>query len=104
GGPLGAMAPLIGEMRGIETVLITYVDDGGKHSVKIGDAVDIEVQDFVSAISATGAPVTVSGVGFPNDTLTAGHATRCSVNAFGLAWPDNTGKNAFSSPFSWEAA
>jgi hypothetical protein len=104
GGPLGALAPLIGEMLGMEAAPITFVDDGDRHSVRIGDAVDIEVQDFVSPFGATGAPVSVSNVGFPNDTLTAGRGTRCRVNAFGLAWPDNTGKNSFSSSFSWEAA
>jgi hypothetical protein len=102
GGPMAALTGLIGEMVGMETVPISYVDDGLRHSVKVGDAVDLEVEDFVSAFSATGAPITVSGVGFPNDTLTAGRATRCDVNAFGMSW-SNVGKNSFSSSFSWAA-
>ena len=103
GGPMGAASALIGEQIGMEVVPITYEDDGLQHRVKIGDAIDLEVQDFVSGFSATGAPVTVSSVGFPNDTLVAGHATRCEVNAFGMHWA-NVGKNSFSSPFAWEAA
>jgi hypothetical protein len=100
GGMPAALAGLMGEMLGMESAPIEYVDDGLRHSVRIGDAVEIEVQDFVSAFSATGGPVTVTGVGFPNDTLTAGKATTARVDAFGLQW-SNEGKNSFSSPFSW---
>jgi hypothetical protein len=100
GGMPAAVAGMMGEVLGMESAPIEFVDDGQKHRVKIGDAIEIEVEDFVSPFSATGAPVTVSGVGFPNDTLTAGRATRARVDAFGLQW-SNDGKNSFSSSFSW---
>ncbi len=102
GGTPAALVPLIGEMLGMETAAIDYADDGNRHRVRIGDAIELEVEDFVSAFSATGDPVKVSGVGFPNDTLTAGRATTSRVNAFGLEW-SNVGKNSFSSPFTWAA-
>jgi hypothetical protein len=102
GGMPAALAPLIGEMLGVQSASIEYSDDGTRHSVRIGDAVEIVVQDFVSAFSATGDPVRVTGVGFPNDTLSAGRATTSRVDAFGLAW-SNVGKNSFSSPFNWSA-
>ncbi|MEU9211303.1 DUF1326 domain-containing protein [Streptomyces sp. NPDC048415] len=100
GGPMEGLAPLIGEMLGTETARIDYSDDGRSHRVKIGDAIDIAVEDFVSPLDSTGKGVRVSGIGFPADTLAAGTATRSRVNAFGLTW-DNEGKNAFSAPFAW---
>jgi hypothetical protein len=87
-------------MLGLEVAPIEYVDDGRRHSVRIGDAIDMAVEDFVSPLDTTGAGVRVSGVGFPADTLSAGMATASRVNAFGLEW-DNEGKNAFSAPFAW---
>ncbi|MFF3074001.1 DUF1326 domain-containing protein [Kitasatospora sp. NPDC057904] len=102
GGPMEALGPLVGEMLGLEVARIDYADEGRSHRVRIGDAVDIEVEDFVSPLDATGKGVRVSGVGFPADTLAAGTATRSRVNAFGLEF-GNEGKNAFSAPFSWAA-
>lgn len=102
GGPMGALGPLVGEMLGLEVARIDYADDGRSHRVRIGDMVDIEVEDFVSPLDATGRGVKVSGVGFPADTLAAGTAARSRVSVFGLDFA-NEGKNAFSAPFSWAA-
>jgi hypothetical protein len=102
GGAFEALAPLISEMLGMETAPIEYSDNGGRHRVKIGDLLEMEVEDFVSQFSETGQPVKVSGVGFPNDTLTAGRAVSSRMSAFGLEFA-NEGKSSFSSPFSWSA-
>lgn len=102
GGAFEALAPLYSEMLGMETAPIEYADDGRRHRVKIGDLLEIEVEDFVSQFSGTGQPVKVSGVGFPNDTLTAGRAVGARMSAFGLEFA-NDGKNSFSAPFSWSA-
>ncbi|MDQ4503449.1 DUF1326 domain-containing protein [Sinomonas sp. ASV322] len=102
GGPLAGLAPLVSDMLGMETREISYSEDGREHRVRIGDAIDIAVEDFVSRFDSTGAGVKVSGVGFPADTLAAGRATTSTVNIFGLSW-DNTGKNSFSAPFAWSA-
>jgi hypothetical protein len=102
GGPMAGLAPLIGEMLGMQVAPIKYVDDGRHHRVSVGDELDIEVEDFVSPLDATGKGIRVSGVGFPADTLAAGRATTSRVNLLGLAW-SNEGKNAFSAPFAWSA-
>jgi hypothetical protein len=102
GGVLADLAPLIGEMLGMQTAPIEYADDGRRHRVKIGDSVDIEVEDFMSPLDATGKGVRVSGVGFPADTLACGTAVSSSLSAFGLEF-SNVGKNAHSSSFSWSA-
>ncbi|MDJ0457956.1 DUF1326 domain-containing protein [Arthrobacter sp. NQ7] len=102
GGPMEGLAPLVGEMLGMESRAIAYADDGREHSVQIDSVIKVKVEDFVSSLDSTGAGVKVSGVGFPADTLAAGHATTSTVDVFGLSW-DNTGKNSFSAPFAWSA-
>lgn len=100
GGPMAGLGPLIAENLGSHTVPIRYTDDGMRHKVSVGDAISMEVEDFVSPLDDTGRGVRVSGVGFPADTLAAGHALSGSVDVFGLKW-DTTGKNSFSAPFAW---
>ncbi|QDW29604.1 DUF1326 domain-containing protein [Arthrobacter sp. KBS0702] len=102
GGPMEGLAPLIGEMAGMESLTMAYADDGRVHRVRIGSAVDMVVEDFVSPFDATGRGVTISGVGFPADTLAAGTASTAHVEALGMTW-DNAGKNSFSAPFAWSA-
>ncbi len=102
GGPMEGLAPLIGEMAGIQSLDMAYADDGRTHSVRIGSAVDMTVEDFVSPLDPTGRGVTVSGVGFPADTLAAGTSSTSRVDVFGMTW-DNAGKNSFSAPFAWSA-
>ena len=103
GGPPGMLAPLIGEMLGVRSAPIEYVDDGRRHRVRIGDAVDIEIEDFIPPGSTTGEVSKLTGVFHPaNSTLTMAKATRSSLNAFGLSFA-NEGKNGHSAPFSWAA-
>ncbi|HKX16715.1 MAG TPA: DUF1326 domain-containing protein [bacterium] len=103
GGPMAALAPLIGEMLGVEKVPIRYEDAGRHHRVTIGNAVDIEIEDFVPPQSTTGEVSKLTGLFHPaNSTLTIARATKARVNAFGLEF-SNDGKNGHSAPFSWAA-
>ncbi len=102
GGPMAGLAPLIGEMAGMESLEMAYADDGRRHQVRIGSAVEMSVEDFVSPLDATGNGVKVSGIGFPADTLAAGRAITSNVDVFGMTW-DNVGKNSFSAPFAWSS-
>ena len=47
GGPMAGLAPLIGELLGVERAPIAVVEEGLRHSVRIGDAIDFEVEDIV---------------------------------------------------------
>jgi hypothetical protein len=99
GGPLGALAPLIGEVLGVERAPITYASDGLTHSVKIGDAMDVEVQDIVQQGSEE--PVRIQNMTMaPVPDVAVATAARASINAFGLDW-DNTGQHASTGPYSW---
>ncbi len=101
GGPMAALAGLIGEMMGIETAPIQYKEDGRQHSVKIGTAVEIEVEDLVPPQSTTGEASKITGIFHPaNSALTVAKATKSRVKAFGLEF-SNPGKNGHSAPFSW---
>ena len=50
GGPMEALGPLIGEQLGVERAAIEVQEDGLRHSVRIGDAVDFEIEDVDCAI------------------------------------------------------
>ena len=103
GGPMAGLAPLVGEMLGMEVVPIEYKDDGRRHRVKIGDAAEIEIEDFVPPGSPTGEVSKITGAFHPaNSTLTIAKATKARVKAFGLEF-SNDGQNGHSAPFSWAA-
>lgn len=102
GGPPAMLAPLFGEMLGVESATFDYADEGARHRVRIGNAVDLEVEDF-AAPGGSGVPVSVSNVPHPaNTTLTVAKATRSRAAAFGLELAGE-GKSAFSAPFTWSA-
>ena len=103
GGPMAMLSPLIGEMLGMESAPIDYVDDGRRHAVKVGRLMDIEIEDFVAPGNPSGEVERLTGMFHPvSSTLTITKATRSRVDAFGLSF-SNEGKNGHSAPFSWAA-
>jgi hypothetical protein len=102
GGPMAALAPLIGENLGLERAPIEVHEEGLRHSVKIGDAVDIEIEDVVPFGVESGKPARLSGIFHPaGSELTIAKATRARVTAFGIEYE---GKAGFStSHFAWAA-
>jgi hypothetical protein len=102
GGPMEALGPLIGENLGAERAPIEVREDGPRHSVRIGEAVDFEIEDIVPFGVESGQPVRLTGVFHPaGSELTVAKATRSSIDAFGIAYE---GKAAFStSRFAWAA-
>ena len=102
GGPMGALAPLVGEMLGVERVPIDVQDDGLRHSVRIGDAIDFEIEDIVPFGVETGEPVRFTGMFHPvGSDLTMAEAKRSRINAFGIEYEGKTGLS--KSDFSWAA-
>ena len=102
GGPMEALGPLIGENLGAERAPIEVREDGLRHSVRIGDAVDFEIEDIVPFGIESGEPARLTGIFHPaGSELTIAKATRSSIDAFGIAYE---GKSAFSkSHFAWAA-
>jgi hypothetical protein len=102
GGPMEALGPLVGENLGVERAPIEVHEDGLRHSVKIGDAIDFEIEDVVSFGVESGEPARIAGIFHPvGSELTISKATRSRINAFGIEYE---GKSAFSSSkFAWAA-
>jgi hypothetical protein len=102
GGPMEALGPLIGENLGVERAPIEVREDGLRHSVRIGEAVDFEIEDVVSFGVESGEPARLTGIFHPaGSELTISRATRSAINAFGIEYE---GKSAFStSRFAWAA-
>ena len=102
GGPMEALGPLIGEQLGVERARIEVREDGLRHSVRIGDAVDFEIEDVVPFGATDGEPAKLTGIFHPvGSELTVARATRSKIDAFGVHYD---AKAAFStSRFSWAA-
>ena len=102
GGPMAGLGPLIGEMLGVERARIDVADDGLRHSVKVGDTIDFEVEDIVPFGVETGEPVRFQGMFHPvGSDLTMAEAKRSRINAFGIEYEGKTGLS--TSSFSWAA-
>ena len=83
GGPMAALAPLVGEMAGIEKRPITFESSGMTYTVKAGELVDQAIEGVASA-------------------SVLAKATRSSFHAFGIDWDDASGtRNGHFAPFSW---
>jgi hypothetical protein len=102
GGPMEGLAPLVGEVLGVERAPIEIVEDGVRHSVRIGSAIDFEVEDIVPFGVETGQPVRFDGMFHPvASNLTMAEAKRSKIDAFGIQYE---GKSGLSTPeFSWAA-
>jgi hypothetical protein len=102
GGPMAALGPLVGEMLGVERAAITVEDDGVRHSVRVGDSIDFEIEDIVPFGVETGQPVRFQGMFHPvASDLTIAEAKRSRINAFGIEYEGKTGLS--TSEFSWAA-
>ena len=102
GGPMQALGPMVGESLGVERAPIEVREDGLRHSVRIGDAVDFEIEDIVPFGSESGQPARLTGIFHPaGPDLTVAHATRANIDAFGISYEAKAGFSR--SEFSWAA-
>ena len=102
GGPMETVVPLVGEMLGVERAPFEVVEDGLRHSVKIGDAIDFEIEDIVPFGKENGEPVKFDGMFHPvASDLTMAEAKRTNIDAFGIEYEGKTGIS--TSEFAWAA-
>ena len=102
GGPMAGLAPLVGEMLGVERVPIEVEDDGLRHAVRIGDAIDFEIEDIVPFGVESGRPIRFDGMFHPvGSDLTMAEAKRSQINAFGIQYEGKTGLS--TATFAWAA-
>lgn len=99
GGPMGNLAPLIGEVLGVEQHPIEFKESGHRHHVKIGRDIEIEVEDFVP--QGMSEPTKLVGVAHPsNTTIHVSRPVTSRIKAFGMEF-DAADKSAFSAPYRW---
>jgi hypothetical protein len=104
GGPMAALAPLIGQFLGVESKSIHYQMSGKSRSVSIPGVLDQAIEgvsnptnpDEVLCIDNTMHPA--------NSRLALAQATRSHLHAFGLDWDDVSGQNnGHFAPFTWHS-
>ena len=102
GGPMAALAPLVGEQLGVERVPMEFSSENGHHKLTVGDMGQLEVDDVVSFGSESGEPAKLTDIFHPAaTTLTIAKATGASgLSAFGIDLA-NAGKSGFSANFAW---
>jgi hypothetical protein len=102
GGPMAALAPLVGRMAGVEKRAITFEQNGMKFAVTAGDLIDQAIEGVPSAVRA-GEPLYVDNTCHPvNAKLALAKATRSKFHAFGIDWKDSSGtRNGHFAPFAW---
>jgi hypothetical protein len=102
GGPMASLAPLVGEMAGVERAAIEFSDDGLLHRVSVGDVLEFEIQDVVPFGKEDGQPVKFDGMFHPvASNLTMAEARSSRINAFGIQYEGRTGLS--TAEFSWAA-
>ena len=99
GGPPAVLGPLIGEMLGVEKAPIIFSEDDHGHHVRIGDAIDVGVKDFVAVEGhdPVRADQRLPSVEYHPD---GGAANAAHLSTFGIDW-GRDGQSGFSAPFSW---
>ena len=101
GGPLGAFAPLIGEVLGAKSVPITYAVEGRRRSVEIPGIMQMVVRPIPSAIGEDAEMVAVNAHPFaPAGVVMAMGEAGSSWTDYGLTW-DNSGRNGHYAPVHW---
>jgi len=102
GGPMEALAPLVGEQLGVERLPMEVAREGGRHVLRAGDAVEVAVEEIVPFGVEGGPPARLDGVFHPaGGTLTIARTQRARWNVLGLDVEHRAGTSGFAAPFSW---
>jgi hypothetical protein len=92
----------VSENLGVERAPIEVGEEGLRHSVRIGDAIDVEIEDVVPFGVESGESARLSGIFHPaGSELTVAKATRSHISSFGIEYERKSGFS--SSAFSWAA-
>jgi hypothetical protein len=102
GGPMAALAPLVGEMAGVERRPVRFEGDGMTYAVKAGELIDQACEGVASA-AVEGQPIYLDNTCHPVAArLALAKATNSSFHAFGIDWDDASGtRNGHFAPFAW---
>ena len=103
GGPMAALAPLVGHFAGAEAKPITLEGTGMKRSVSIPGVLDIAIDGIAGA--KQDEPIYLDNVGHPAASrLALAKASRSHMHGFGINWDESSGRNnGHFAPFSWRS-
>ena len=106
GGPMAALSGLISTFLGVESAPIRFERDGVKWSVEAASQVSMAATPAMGIDPNATEPLQLANTGHPaNSRFSLAHAVRSHVNAFGLSWSDDSGRNNGQyAPFSWASA
>jgi hypothetical protein len=101
GGPMAAIAPLVGKVAGVEKRPIRFSIDGMKRAASAGELVDQACEGVPGG--RAGEPIYLDNTCHPvNPKLALAKAKRSKFHAFGIDWEDSTGtRNGHFAPFAW---
>ena len=104
GGPMGALAPLVGRLAGVERRPIRFESEGLRYSVQAGELIE-QVCDGFPSVVAPDKAIEIDNVAHPvNSRMSLARATRSHMHAFGVDWDDDSGRrNGHFAPFVWSA-
>jgi hypothetical protein len=102
GGPMAALAPLVGRVAGIERRPVRLEANGLNRSVKAGELIDQACEGVPSAGNPQEA-ICIDNTAHPvNSRLAIAKATRSRFHVFGMDWDDTSGtRNGHFAPFAW---
>jgi hypothetical protein len=101
GGPLANIVPLISENLGMEVASIEHIDDGLRHRLRVGDAIDVEIEDLVSPLDPDGPLPKLTQTRHPaNSDMTPARSLSARVQGLGIDF-SGEGKSGISTRFSW---
>lgn len=102
GGPMEALAPLVGQQLGVERLPMQVTEQDGRHVFRAGESVEIEVEDVVPFGVEDGAPAQLNGVFHPaGSTLTIARTTKARWKVLGLDIEHGSRTSGFAAPFAW---
>jgi hypothetical protein len=102
GGPMAALALLVGEMAGIEKRPIAFEINGLNRSVEAGELI-AQALAGIPSVSKEGEPIYLDNTAHPvSARLALAKASHSRFHAFGIDWDDASGtRNGHFAPFSW---
>ena len=102
GGPMAALAPLVGRVAGIERRPIQFEAEGLNRVLRAGELVD-QACEGIASMADPNEAICVDNTGHPvNKRLSLAKATRSIFHVFGIDWNDTTGtRNGHFAPFAW---
>ncbi len=106
GGPMAALAGLIGKFAGVESAPIAFHRNGLQWSVQAAKLVDMSAEGAKGLNPDATAPMELSNTGHPAvDRYSLARASQSHVHALGMDWDEPSGgNNGQYAPFSWRSA